>query len=262
MRSEKDSMGTMNLPDDALYGASTQRAVLNFPISGHPMPPGFIRACGLLKQACAQANHQLGRLEAGKAEAISKAAREIYEGKHADQFPVDVFQTGSGTSTNMNVNEVIANRCSQLAGQPFGSKIPVHPNDDCNLGQSSNDTMPSVLHLSVALALRDNLRPALQTLHQELDTRATAFAKIVKIGRTHLMDATPLTLGQEFSGYAAQVGKGICRVDKAIAALEELAIGGTAVGTGINGHPKFASKVIRILNKETGLKFREAENHF
>jgi fumarate hydratase class II len=262
MRNETDSMGTMELPDDALYGASTQRAVLNFPISGHRMPPGFIRACGLLKQACAQSNHQLGWLEADKAETISKAAREIYEGKHADQFPVDVFQTGSGTSTNMNVNEVIANRCSQLTGQPFGSKIPVHPNDDCNLGQSSNDTMPTALHLSVALALRDDLRPALQKLHEELNAKVKAFGKIVKTGRTHLMDATPLTLGQEFSGYAAQVSKGIHRVDKAITALNELAIGGTAVGTGINGHPQFAANVIRILNRETDLNFREAPNHF
>jgi fumarate hydratase class II len=201
-------------------------------------------------------------LDTEKAETISKAAFEIYEGKHADQFPVDVFQTGSGTSTNMNVNEVIANRCSQLTGQPLGSKIPVHPNDDCNLGQSSNDTMPSVLHLSVALALRDELRPSLETLHDALNERAQAFGDIVKTGRTHLMDATPLTLGQEFSGYAAQISKGIARVAKAITALEELAIGGTAVGTGINGHPKFASKVIRILNKETGLSFREASNHF
>ena len=262
MRYETDSMGKMELPDNALYGASTQRAVLNFPISGHPMPAAFIRACGLLKQACAQANQQLGRLEAEKAEAIRTVAREIYEGSYADQFPVDVFQTGSGTSTHMNVNEVIANRCSQLAGHPLGSKVPVHPNDDCNLGQSSNDTMPTVLHLSVALALRDDLRPALQKLHQELNDKAKAFGDIVKTGRTHLMDATPLTLGQEFSGYAAQVHKHIGRVDKAISALEELAIGGTAVGTGINGHPDFANGVVHILNKETGLDFREAENHF
>jgi len=262
MRSETDSMGSMKLPDDALYGASTQRAVLNFPISGHVMPSGFMRACGLLKQACSQANHRLGRLAAEKAEMISQVGGEIYAGKYADQFPVDVFQTGSGTSTNMNVNEVIANRCSQLAGQPLGSKMPIHPNDDCNLGQSSNDTMPTVLHLSVALALRDDLRPSLQKLQQELDKKAQAFVEIVKIGRTHLMDATPLTLGQEFSGYAAQVKKGIGRVDKAITALEELAIGGTAVGTGINGHPQFASEVIQILNRETGLNCRESDNHF
>lgn len=255
-------MGEMEVPDDALYGASTQRAVLNFPISGHPMPEGFIRSCGLLKLAAASVNLELGRLDADKAESIQKAAREVAEGKHAGQFPVDVFQTGSGTSTNMNVNEVIANRCSQLAGQPIGSKIPVHPNDDCNLGQSSNDTMPTVLHLSVALALRDELRPALKLLHKALKKRASAFKDVVKIGRTHLMDATPLTLGQEFSGYARQIEKGLGRVDQAITALRELAIGGTAVGTGINGHPKFAKQVVDFLKKETGLDLIEAKNHF
>jgi fumarate hydratase class II len=262
MRKEIDSMGEMEVPDDALYGASTQRAVLNFPISGHPMPEGFIRSCGLLKLAAASVNLELGRLDADKAESIQKAAREVAEGKHAGQFPVDVFQTGSGTSTNMNVNEVIANRCSQLAGQPIGSKIPVHPNDDCNLGQSSNDTMPTVLHLSVALALRDELRPALKLLHKALKKRASAFKDVVKIGRTHLMDATPLTLGQEFSGYARQIEKGLGRVDQAITALRELAIGGTAVGTGINGHPKFAKQVVDFLKKETGLDLIEAKNHF
>jgi len=252
----------MKVADEALYGASTQRAVLNFPISGHRMPDGFIRSCGLLKLAAAQANLKLGRLDEEKAVAIEKAAREIAEGKHADQFPVDVFQTGSGTSTNMNVNEVIANRCSQLAGQPIGSKIPVHPNDDCNLGQSSNDTMPTALHLSVALALRDELRPALKELHKALKAKATVFKKVVKIGRTHLMDATPLTLGQEFSGYARQLEKGLKRVDHAVAALRELAIGGTAVGTGINAHPKFAGEVVSILKEETKLDLAEAKNHF
>jgi fumarate hydratase class II len=252
----------MELPEDALYGASTQRAVLNFPVSGHRMPVGFIRSCGLLKMACAQANRELGRLDREKADSIHKAALEIYEGKHATQFPVDVFQTGSGTSTNMNVNEVIANRCSQLSGQPIGSKIPVHPNDDCNLGQSSNDTMPTALHLSVALALQKELRPALLLLSKALDKKARAFKKIVKIGRTHLMDATPITLGQEFSGYARQMKKGIARTDHAISTLKELAIGGTAVGTGINGHPEFAGRVIAILNEETKLSFVEAKNHF
>ena len=255
-------MGEMKVPEDALYGASTQRAVLNFPISGHRMPAGFIRSCGLLKLAAARANQTLGRLAEDKAVAIEKAAREIADGKHAEDFPVDVFQTGSGTSTNMNVNEVIANRCSQLAGQPIGSKIPVHPNDDCNLGQSSNDTMPTALHLSVALALRDELRPALRALHKTLKAKSTEFKKIVKIGRTHLMDATPITLGQEFAGYARQIEKGIKRVDKAVAALRELAIGGTAVGTGINGHPKFAEQVVDILKEETGLDLAEAKNHF
>lgn len=255
-------MGTMEVPEDALYGASTQRAVLNFPVSGHRMPRAFIRSCGLLKLACAQANDHLSRLDQEKADLICKAAQEIYEGKHAEQFPVDVFQTGSATSTNTNVNEVIANRCSQLAGQPIGMRIPIHPNDDCNLGQSSNDTMPTVLHLSVAIALKTKLQPALKQLERALSKQTKAFKHIIKIGRTHLMDATPIRLGQEFSGYAAQMKKAGKRTDRAIAALEELAIGGTAVGTGINGHPDFAGQVIEILNQETGLKFREADNHF
>ncbi|MDQ8208501.1 class II fumarate hydratase [Coraliomargarita sp. SDUM461003] len=262
MRTEIDSMGTMEVPENALYGASTQRAVLNFPVSGHCMPALFIRSCGLLKYACAQANLALGRLDADKAKAISIAALEIYEGKHSDQFPVDIFQTGSGTSTNMNINEVIANRCSQLSGQPIGSKIPVHPNDDCNLGQSSNDTMPTALHLSTAAALQQQLRPALVQLSKALAQKERSFNKVVKIGRTHLMDATPITLGQEFSGYLRQVKKGIARVDHAILTLKELAIGGTAVGTGINGHPDFAQAVITILNEKTQLHFIEAKNHF
>lgn len=262
MRKEKDSMGEMEVADEALYGASTQRAVLNFPISGHRMPPRFIQSTGLLKYACAQANASLGLLPKEKSDWIQRVALELYEGQHADQFPVDVFQTGSATSTNMNVNEVIANRTSQLAGTAIGSKTPVHPNDDCNLGQSSNDTMPTALHLSVAEALRDELKPTLQALHAALAAKADTFDSIVKIGRTHLMDATPLTLGQEFSGYATQVAKGVNRVDKAIAALEELAIGGTAVGTGINRHPDFPAKVVAVLNEKTGFQFREADNHF
>jgi len=262
MRIEKDSMGEMEVPEEALYGASTQRAVLNFPVSGRTMPVAFVRGVGLLKYACAAANRKLDRLPAEKSELIEKAALEINEGAHDDQFPVDVFQTGSGTSTNMNANEVIANRCSQLAGKPIGSKEPIHPNDDCNLGQSSNDTMPTALHLSVALALRDTLRPGLERLHSALALKAERFDDIVKIGRTHLMDATPLKLGQEFSGYAAQLAKALQRTDKAISALEELAIGGTAVGTGINGHPDFGKEVAAILNERTGLAFREADNHF
>ena len=255
-------MGTMPVPDDALYGASTQRAVLNFPISGRPMPDGFIRGLGLVKIACARANEELGKLPATKSRLIQQVAREVADGKLSAHFPVDVFQTGSGTSTNMNANEVIANRASQLSGEPVGSKKPVHPNDDVNLGQSSNDIIPTALHVSVAVALRDNLQPALKHLHTALDAKAQAFDAIIKIGRTHLMDATPVTLGQEFSGYAMQVVKAIERTDKAIAALCELAVGGTAVGTGINGHPDFAGKVARILVEETGLDFIEARNHF
>ena len=262
MRTEKDSMGPMSVPANALYGASTQRAVLNFPISGHPMPEGFLRGLGLVKLACAQANESLGRLSPEKSRLIQQASREIAEGKLSSHFPVDVFQTGSGTSTNMNANEVISNRICQLTGNPIGSKIPIHPNDDVNLGQSSNDIIPTTLHVALAVALRQHLRPALVHLHAALDAKAKAFAAIVKIGRTHLMDATPLTLGQEFSGYATQVAKGIDRADKAVAALGELAIGGTAVGTGINCHPDFPAAVIRVLNAETGLFFREAKNHF
>ncbi|NBD37997.1 MAG: aspartate ammonia-lyase [Verrucomicrobia bacterium] len=262
MRIEKDSMGEMELPDAALFGASTQRAVLNFPISGHGMPEGFLSGLARVKLACARANEELGRLDAGKAGLIATAAEEIIAGQNMDQFPVDVFQTGSGTSSNMNMNEVLANRCSQLAGKPVGSKEPVHPNDDCNLGQSSNDIVPTTLHVSVAVALRDQLKPALQELETSLQAKADAFAEVVKIGRTHLMDATPLTLGQEFSGYAAQLRKGVARVDRAVEALMELAIGGTAVGTGINCHPEFAGKVCRLLSEQTGLAFREADNHF
>ncbi|MDF3057217.1 MAG: fumarate hydratase [Rariglobus sp.] len=255
-------MGAMPVPSEALYGASTQRAVLNFPISGHPLPAGFIRGLGLVKIACARANEELGKLSPEKSRLIQESAREMADGKLIGHFPVDVFQTGSGTSTNMNANEVIANRASQLAGESIGSKKPLHPNDDVNLGQSSNDIIPTALHVSVAMALKLSLRPALGHLQGVLDAKAHAFESITKIGRTHLMDATPITLGQEFSGYAAQVAKAIERTDKAIEALRELAVGGTAVGTGINCHPEFAGKVVRILGSETDIAFVEARNHF
>ncbi len=262
MRTEKDSMGSMPVPDDALYGASTQRAVINFPISGRPMPEGFIRGLGLVKSACARANEELGKLSAEKSQAIQQVAREMADGKLAAHFPVDVFQTGSGTSTNMNANEVIANRASQLAGEAIGSKIPLYPNDDVNLGQSSNDIIPTALHVSVAVALKENLRPSLVHLQAALAEKACAFDSIIKIGRTHLMDATPITLGQEFSGYAAQLAKAVERTDKAVVALRELAVGGTAVGTGLNCHSGFADKVVRILSEDTGIPFIEARNHF
>lgn len=262
MRKEKDSMGEMSVPDEALWGASTQRAVLNFPISGRPLPPAFISGLGLVKLACAQANEDLGKLSPEKSRLIRQVAREIETGKHNAHFPVDVFQTGSGTSTNMNANEVIARRASQLSGGDTGAKSRVHPNDDVNMSQSSNDIIPTVLHVSVAVALSKQLIPSLITLADALEKKAHSFADIVKIGRTHLMDATPLTLGQEFSGYAAQVRKSIARTQRAIVALEELAVGGTAVGTGINCHPEFSGRVCRILNAETGLNFREADNHF
>ena len=257
MRTESDSMGPMQVPDEALYGASTRRAVLNFPVSGHPMPKGFLKGLGLVKGACARANEALGRLSPAKSALIQRVAQELAEGKWTDQFPVDVFQTGSGTSTNMNANEVIAHRALQL-----DASTPLHPNDDVNLGQSSNDIIPTVLHVSVALALQEDLEPALALLEASLEEKSIRFQQVVKIGRTHLMDATPLTLGQEFSGYVAQIRKGRQRLAKAVAALGELAVGGTAVGTGINGHPGFAPKVCQLLSEATGIPFREAGNHF
>lgn len=262
MRTEKDSMGEMSVPDDALFGASTQRAVLNFPVSGRPLPEKFIRGLGLVKLACARANHELGLLSAEKSELIQRVAREITAGQLTSHFPIDVFQTGSGTSTNTNANEVIVNRAGQLLGLLTDGEKPLHPNDDVNLGQSSNDIIPTALHVSVALALHQDLAPALDELGDALERKAGEFADIVKIGRTHLMDATPLTLGQEFSGYAAQVRKAAARARKGVLALAELAVGGTAVGTGINCHPDFSPRVCAILNHETGLNFREAANHF
>jgi fumarate hydratase class II len=258
-------MGEMAVPDDALFGASTQRAVLNFPISGHRMPEAFIRGLALVKLACARANEELGLLGREKSELIQRVSREVVQGQHAAHFPIDVFQTGSGTSTNMNINEVIANRAAQItAEEPLGSAPArtLHPNDDVNFGQSSNDIIPTALHVSVALALHRELVPALETLQASLDRKAAAFESVIKIGRTHLMDATPLSLGQEFSGYAAQARKSAERTQKAINALAELAVGGTAVGTGINCHPEFAAHVCKILSAETGLEFREAANHF
>jgi len=262
MRIERDSMGEMHVPEGALYGASTQRAVINFPISGHRMPGAFLRGLALVKSACAQANEELGLLSPDRSRLIRQVAEEIRSGALDAQFPIDVFQTGSGTSTNTNINEVIANRASEIAGKAIGSKDPLHPNDHVNLGQSSNDVIPTTLHVSVAVALKESLRPSLDRLRVELDGRARAFASVVKIGRTHLMDATPLTLGQEFSGYAAQAAKAVGRVDQAIAALRELALGGTAVGTGLNCHPEFSGRVCALLSDRTGIAFVEARNHF
>jgi len=255
-------MGEMSVPDEVLYGASTQRAVLNFPISGHRMPARFIHALGLVKWACASANKQLGRLSEATADRICEASLEIHRGALDAHFPIDVFQTGSGTSTNTNANEVIANWIARNPAEPGGKASAVHPNDHVNLGQSSNDVIPSTLHVSVALALRDSLLPALAFLRGSLEKKAGLWKNIIKIGRTHLMDAVPLTLGQEFSGYAAQAAKAAGRVERAIESLAELAIGGTAVGTGINTHPKFASIVCRLLSEKTKMNFREADNHF
>jgi len=262
MRIEKDSMGEMAVPKDALYGASTQRAVLNFPVSGYRFSRPFIRALGLIKWGAAQANHDLGLLDAHRSALIVQAAEEVIEGKLDQHFPLDIFQTGSGTSTNTNANEVIANRCAQLAGKPIGSRDPVHPNDHVNMGQSSNDVIPSAIHLSAAEQLQDCLLPALEKLRSAFSGKAKEFHHIIKIGRTHLMDATPVRLGQEFAGYAQQVAYGKTRAEKAIEVLRELALGGTAVGTGLNRHPDFPAKVMRHLHQRTGLEFFEARDHF
>ena len=261
-RIEKDSMGAMEVPGDALYGATTQRAVLNFPISGYRFSRPCIRALGLVKSSAALANRDLGKLDEERAQLIGQAAEEVIDGRLDPHFPIDIFQTGSGTSTNMNANEVIANRCSQIAGKPIGSKDPVHPNDHVNMSQSSNDVIPTAIHIAVAESIRGELMPALDHLQQGLETKAQEFWDVIKIGRTHLMDATPIRLGQEFSGYAKQIEYGKLRAGNAIAAVEELALGGTAVGTGLNSHPEFAGKVMGYLWNRTGVAFREARNHF
>ncbi len=255
-------MGLMEVPSTALYGASTQRAVLNFPISGYRFPRRFIRALGLIKWASAEANLELNRLDKERARLIAQAAEEVIDGHHDSQFVVDIFQTGSGTSTNMNANEVIANRCSQLAGMEIGSKDPIHPNDHVNMGQSSNDVIPTAIHIAAAEALRNDLMPALEELNKAFERKTLQFWNIIKIGRTHLMDATPIRLGQEFSGYGRQIEFARLRIGNAISALEELAQGGTAVGTGINSHPAFAGLVMHHLWSKTDISFREARNHF
>ena len=260
-RIERDSMGEMQVPEHAYYGASTQRAVLNFPISSLRFTRPFIWALGLIKQAAAQVNAELGLLDARIADAIARAAEEVAQGRFDDQFVVDIFQTGSGTSTNMNANEVIANRAAELLGLPRGSR-QVHPNDHVNMCQSSNDVIPSAMHLAAVHTITRELLPALRALEQGLAAKADAFWPIIKIGRTHLQDATPIRLGQEFSGYASMVAHGVRRVEQALEGLQELALGGTAVGTGINAHPEFAGRVIERLNRLTGLGLREAENHF
>jgi fumarate hydratase class II len=261
-RTEKDSMGEMSVPESALWGASTERAVLNFPISGYRFSRPFIRALGLVKWAAAQANADLGLLDSHRSALIVQAAEEVVEGKLDEHFPLDIFQTGSGTSTNTNANEVISNRCCQLENKPIGARDPVHPNDHVNMGQSSNDVIPSAMHISAAEQLKNCLIPALEKLHGALDVKAKEFWGIIKIGRTHLMDATPVRLGQGFSGYAGQVFRASERAKQALTGLEELALGGTAVGTGLNRHIEFPGKVMRHLEQRTGIKFREAQNHF
>lgn len=273
-RTEQDSMGAMTVPAGALYGASTQRAVLNFPISGRPVPAGIIYAYGWLKAGCASVNRDLGLLNDARAEAIIAAASEIGTGKHHEHFPVDVFQTGSGTSTNMNANEVIANLVCVARGVAVGSSkdagyigdrdtgAGVHPNDHVNMGQSSNDTFPTAMHIAAAYDIQNHLRPALVRLAEILEAKAREWDDVVKIGRTHLQDATPIRLGQEFSGYAAQARKGVERCDRMLVQLAELPLGGTAVGTGINTHPEFGARVAVWLSGKLGVAFREADNHF
>jgi fumarate hydratase class II len=260
-RTERDSMGEVRVPKGAYYGAQTQRAAENFPISGIGFPPQFIHALGMVKSAAAWANEQLGLLEPRIAKAIRQAAQEAIDGKLDGEFVLDIFQTGSGTSTNMNANEVIANRALELLHQPRGAK-EIHPNDHVNMSQSSNDVIPSALHCAARIAIERKLLPALDGLRSALAGKAKEFDDVIKIGRTHLADATPMRLGQEFGGYARQIELSSERIKAAAAALAELPLGGTAIGTGINAHPEFARRAIEKLSEMSGLGFREAGNHF
>jgi fumarate hydratase class II len=262
LREEKDTMGTVQVPKHAYFGAQTQRAVENFPISGLKLPLIFMYSLALIKKYSARVNFELGLLSAQIADSITQAAQEIREGKFDDQFVVDVFQTGSGTSTNMNINEVIASRANEIITGKKGGKSPVHPNDHVNLGQSSNDVIPSTIHISTLLSLREQLIPSLQLLRGTILQKEKEFAQIKKIGRTHLQDAVPMTLGQEFSGYARQIELGIKRIHALEDRLSELALGGTAIGTGLNTHPQFAEKVINHICKYTKLPFKSAKNRF
>ena len=261
-RTETDSFGPLEVPADKYWGAQTQRSIMNFPIGWEKQPVAIVRALGVIKQACAQANMALGNLDETRGTAIVQAAGEVIEGKFDDNFPLVVWQTGSGTQSNMNANEVIANRAIEILGGTIGSKDPVHPNDHCNMGQSSNDTFPTAMHIAIAMQARDVLLPGLTKLHDALAAKADAFKDIIKIGRTHTQDATPLTLGQEFSGYAHQVKKGIERVEAALGDIYELAQGGTAVGTGLNTKKGWAEMVAANMAEITGLPFVTAPNKF
>jgi fumarate hydratase class II len=261
-REETDTMGSVRIPAEAYYGAQTQRAVENFPIGNLKMPIAVVHALALVKQFAAEVNGALGILDESRSRAIQEAARDVAAGRFDDQFVVTVFQTGSGTSTNMNMNEVLASRANEILTGRKGGRVPVHPNDHVNLGQSSNDVIPTAMHVGAAIALRNRLLPVLSELQQTLSHKADTFADVPKIGRTHLQDAVPLRLGDEFSGYARQVELGIERIRAAEVRLVELALGGTAVGTGANAHPDFAHKVIALLSEYTRIPFREAVNHF
>src|SRR3954469_9362539 len=261
-RTERDSMGEMQVPAEAYYGAQTARAAENFPISDLRFSRRFIAAMGLIKWACAQINFELGLIDEKRETLIKQAAQEVIDGKLDDQFVVDIFQTGSGTSTNMNTNEVIASRANEIATGKRGGKEPVHPNDHVNQEQSSNDVIPTAMHVAAAIAVKESLVPALEHLAGVLDKKARQFDDVVKIGRTHLQDATPIRLGQELSGYAAQARLSALRAQKAIRALRELPLGGTAVGTGINSHPDFAKHAVAVIAQKSGIEFVEAQNHF
>ncbi|HXK33227.1 MAG TPA: class II fumarate hydratase [Dehalococcoidia bacterium] len=260
-RVERDSMGPMDVPANAYYGASTMRAVLNFPISDLRLPRSFIRALGIIKLAAAGTNIELGLLDRHRGEAIMRAAEEVAGGAHDAEFVVDVFQTGSGTSTNMNANEVIANRAAEILGEPRGSKS-VHPNDHVNMGQSSNDVIPTAIHVAAIVCLREELRPALLRLRDGLAAKSAEFWDVVKTGRTHLQDATPIRLGQEFAGYASQVERAIRLVDHACSELSPVALGGTAVGTGVNAHPEFARRTVATISRIVGAPITETTHHF
>ena len=261
VRVERDSMGPMEVPADALYGASTMRAVLNFPISDLRFPRSFIRALGLVKLAAAKTNMGLGLLDQKIGDAIVAAAQEVSDGKLDEHFVLDIFQTGSGTSTNTNANEVIANRASQILGGDLGSRL-VHPNDHVNLGQSSNDVIPTAIHLAALLAIKEDLIPGLERLGKELKSKSEQFWPVIKTGRTHLQDATPIRLGQVFLGFTGQAESSVTRLGRVQDALEEVALGGTAVGTGVNTHPEFSARTCKLLSEMTGVRVRETDNHF
>jgi fumarate hydratase class II len=260
-RTERDSLGEMQVPADAYWGAQTQRAVENFPISGISFGRRFVRALGTVKKAAAQANRDLGLIEGDVAEAIIAAADEVIAGEHDDQFPVDVFQTGSGTSSNMNANEVIANRAAEIMGADIGDRV-VHPNDHVNYGQSSNDVIPTAMHVASLEAVEADLTPALRSLESSLEAKETEFDDVIKTGRTHLQDATPVRLGQEFGGYRTQIKKGVRRLEQTQDSLRELALGGTATGTGLNTHEEFPEAAAEYISEETATKFYPADNHF
>jgi len=259
MRKEKDSMGEVLVPDNAYYGAQTQRASDNFPISTRRISRTLIKSLAMIKKTAAVVNHKLNKLDSSAKDAIINACDEVIEGKHDNQFIVDIFQTGSGTSSNMNINEVLSNRANEMLGYSLGEKFPVHPNDHVNLGQSSNDTFPSAINISIALDIKQNLLPALDELLKSFKMKTREFSDIIKIGRTHLQDATPITLGQEFSGYAQIIENSIDKIQDSLEYIYYLPQGGTAVGTGINTHPDFGKMIAGELSKESGINFHEAK---